>query len=309
MTNYDKITDYIMTHLQDTGLDWKRPWQRLMNGISTNPINASTGKPYRGGNRLSLGLRASLHEHGDNRFVAFGQCQKMGGMVNEGAKGVPIIAMMSQAEESEEEDGKKKYRPFWKKATVFHVSDTNLEEKGKIIPYADILSTADFLNKGIDFNQEALHFVKNTGAVIEHKFSDSAFFSPLLDKIVMPSKEQFETEIGYFNVLIHELTHWTGHKSRLNRDLGGRYGESKYAFEELIAELGSAFVCGDLNLTYETRENHVAYIQNWLKVLKSEPQMLLKAAAQAENASKYLHKLQEGKPVYTPEPTQLSLVS
>jgi antirestriction protein ArdC len=134
-------------------------------------------------------------------------------------------------------------------------------------------------------------FVQNTKAIIQHGGA-SAFFSPSKDLIQMPPYAQFSSREGYYATLVHELTHWSGAESRLNRDMRGRFKTAAYAAEELIAELGAAFLCADLGITPDIREDHAAYLQSWLTVLKDDKKAIFTAAAHAQRAADYLHGLQ-----------------
>jgi antirestriction protein ArdC len=136
--------------------------------------------------------------------------------------------------------------------------------------------------------ERAEAFFKATGAVINHG-GDRAFYAPGPDRIQMPPFEAFRDAGAYYGILSHEATHWSGAKTRLDRDLSGRFGTHAYAAEELIAELGSAFLSADLGLTPEPREDHASYIETWLRVLKNDRRAIFTAAAHAERAAAFLH--------------------
>ena len=127
--------------------------------------------------------------------------------------------------------------------------------------------------------------VMNTGANIKHG-GNSAYYRPSEDYINMPIKSDFNDEAGYYATLLHELTHWSGFEKRLNRELGNKFGSPKYAFEELVAELGAAFLCQDFKIQGELR--HSGYIESWLKCLKDNPNAIFKAAALAQKAADYI---------------------
>ena len=149
----------------------------------------------------------------------------------------------------------------------------------------------------------AEQFFRNTGAVIQHG-GNQAFYTIDKDYVKMPPFEFFKDAESYYSTLSHECTHWTRHPTRLDRSLGRKkWGDEGYAMEELVAELGSAFLCADLGLTPEVREDHAAYIANWLTVLKGEKRAIFSAAAHAQRAAEFLHKLQpEPQPTPDPEP-------
>jgi len=135
-------------------------------------------------------------------------------------------------------------------------------------------------------------FFSATGASLSYG-GNCAFYRPSTDSIVMPAFEAFRDAESYYATLAHETTHWTAHESRLARDFGSRrFGSEGYAIEELVAELGAAFLCADLDLTVEPREDHAAYIATWLEVLKSDSRAIFAAASHAQRAADFLNSLQ-----------------
>lgn len=140
--------------------------------------------------------------------------------------------------------------------------------------------------------EDAEAFFTGTGAVFRHG-GNQAFYAPAADFIQLPPPEAFRDAESYAATKAHELTHWTGHKDRMAREFGKRFGDKAYAFEELVAELGSAFLCADLGVTPETREDHASYLAHWLDVLKSDKRAIFTAAAHAQRAADYLHSLQK----------------
>ena len=139
-------------------------------------------------------------------------------------------------------------------------------------------------------------FIENTGVGINHG-AQHAYYTPEYDDICLPHLEQFSSKEAYIATLAHELVHWTGHKSRLDRPIINRFGTEEYAKEELVAELGATFLCADLGLR-PALENHASYLDHWLQLLKNDKRAIFKAAAQAQKAVEYLHSLQkEGRAV------------
>ena len=147
--------------------------------------------------------------------------------------------------------------------------------------------------------QHAEQFFGALGAEIKHG-GNRAFYQPATDTIQLPNFESFRDAVSYYGVMAHEITHWTGAKTRLDRDLSGRFGNEAYAAEELVAELGAAFLSADLGLTNEPRQDNAAYIATWLKVLKDDKRAIFTAAAKAQQAADYAHGLQSPEP--EPEP-------
>ena len=143
--------------------------------------------------------------------------------------------------------------------------------------------------------EHADRFVKATGAAIHHG-GNQAFYAPSRDTIQLPPFEAFKDKESYYSTALHELTHWTKHETRLARDLGRqRFGDEGYAREELVAELGSAFLCADLGITPDIREDHAAYLGHWLSILKNDTRAIFSAAAHAQRAADFLQQLQPPK--------------
>ena len=134
--------------------------------------------------------------------------------------------------------------------------------------------------------KKAEELIKKSQAEISFAPIDRACYQPTEDKILMPKKEQFKTQEGFYSTLFHELSHWTGHKSRLNRKKGNKKGSQDYAFEELIAELSASFICCHLGFEYSTQ--HSAYIKDWLEVLKEDKKAIFKASSQAQKATEFI---------------------
>ena len=148
--------------------------------------------------------------------------------------------------------------------------------------------------------EQAEAFFAATGAVITHG-GNMAYYFPGHDLVRMPPRDSFRDAESYCAVLAHELTHWTSHPSRCDRELGKRFGDGAYAAEELIAEMGSAFLCADLGITPEVRPDHAQYLRQWLGILQDDKRAIFTAAAQAQRAADYLHSLQP-KPEPQPSP-------
>ena len=226
-------------------------------------------------------------------WMTFRQALELDAHVRKGEKGSLVVYANSITRtEHDEKSGEDVEReiPFLKAYNVFNVEQIDgLPE----IYYAKAAATLDPV-ACIDHADQFLHA---TGAKIAHG-GNRAYYSLSDDAVQMPPFESFRDADSYYSTLAHELTHWTGSKNRLDRDFGGhRFGSDAYAQEELVAELGAAFLCADLELALEAREDHVAYIVNWLEVLKNDNRAIFGAAAHAQRAVDYLHKLQ-------PQPTE-----
>ena len=254
--------------------EWLKPFRS--GGI---PRNHATHKPYRGLNVFFLWMIAQEKGYKTNQWLTFNQVSALGGKVLKGEVSTPIFffKFLDIKEENEMGEMEEKHIPLLKTYTVFNIDQTTLE-----------LSTST-INNTIP---EVETFIQATGATI--KPAQEAFFSPNSDYIGMPDLSMFESEEHYYSTLLHELSHWTGHASRLNRDMEGSFGSESYAFEELVAELSSCFLNSELGIDY-TQMRHEAYLQSWLKALKAQPKLLWKAASKAQKACDYLKHFSQEK--------------
>jgi antirestriction protein ArdC len=134
-------------------------------------------------------------------------------------------------------------------------------------------------------------FVRNTNARVSYS-GTKACYRPSSDEILMPGRDRFDSEVHLYSTLLHEISHWSGAKHRLDRDLSGRFGTECYAVEELVAELAASFLCADLGVAHDPRDNTAAYLASWLAVLKNDKRAIITAAAKAQAAADYLHQLQ-----------------
>jgi len=285
---YTRVTDKILADLEQGVRPWMKPWKAGHPvGTVSRPLRAN-GLPYKGVNVLMLWTSAMSGGYVAPIWMTYRQAQELGGQVKKGEKGSLVVyanTLTVTEENPTTGQDEEKAIPFMKGYTVFNV------EQVEGLPghyYAPPVPPSGTLPERLD---RVERFVAETQASIRHG-GDSACFIPSLDRIEMPPYERFQDRESYYATLTHELTHWTGHKSRLDRDLKGRFGSSSYAAEELIAEMGAAFLCADLGITPEVRDDHAAYLDHWLKVLKADKRAIFTAAAAAQKASDYLHSCQ-----------------
>ena len=184
----------------------------------------------------------------------------------------------------DKETGETRVIPFMRTYYVFNADQVSgyVDTSGNDLPDAPVYSDPKALVETVD------QFANATGITIKNADKASAFYSPHTDFVNMPEASQFVSAESYAATLLHELTHATGHKSRLNRNLKNKFGTKDYAFEELIAELGSAMLCGSLSICPEPREDHAKYLNGWMERLSETPQLIFKAAAAANKAATYL---------------------
>jgi len=266
-----EITAKVIALIEEHGANWTKPFSEL----SGAPINAVTGKKYRGVNALFLGLLGVQYAAGYNQW------QTIGAQVRGGEKAIRITAPIPI---KDKETGETSFMK-WSSANVWSADQVD----GFEAPRIDAVDETEVI-EGVDA------FVANTGADIRSAAAGGCFFSPAQNFIQILHREQF-TATGtstatecFYSTLLHELVHWTGHKSRLDRlDTKNREG---YAFEELVAEMGSALLCVELGVSAEPRADHATYIASWLKALKDDKAFIFKAAKHAQAAADLLFAIQ-----------------
>lgn len=286
-TLYETVTNRIIAELEQGAAPWLKPWKVGGTNASLVPRNAATGHRYRGINIPILWDAADRHGFPLQSWLTFRQAQEHGGRVVAGAKGThvvfakPLTVGDKEAEENEE-DERRAPRSVLRAYTVFNVAQTvglppEFTEP-EALPHAQLRM------------DRAWQFVHGTPADIRHG-GDQAFYHPALDFIQMPALAAFLSRESYYATALHELGHWTAHRSRLDRDLSGRFGDHRYAAEELIAELTSAFLCAHLAITGELR--HAGYLDHWLAMLRADRRAIFTAAGKASRAADYLRGMAE----------------
>ena len=287
---YTRVTNIIVKQLEQGVRPWVKPWVAgHQAGHVSKPLRHN-GRPYSGINTVTLWGQSLRFGYDAPLWMTFKQAQELGGHVKKGEKGSPVVYADTFRKEEANDKGELVERdiPFMKGYAVFNIEQIKgLPEHYYAKNEPQTLNTDERLNH-VD------QFTEKTKATLKHGGGSACFLSTQ-DLIRMPHYERFESRESYYATLIHELTHWTVHKSRLNRDLSNAFGSTEYASEELIAELGAAFLCSDLKITNEVREDHAAYLASWLKALKNDNRAIFKAAAQAQQAADYLHSLQSKK--------------
>lgn len=283
---YSRITAAIIEELEKGVRPWSRQW------VSTTPRcrpRRFTGMHYRGINTLLLWLASTRRGFESPFWMTYRQASEIGGQVRRGERGTAIVFFttvpVNKNEDAPEEEAKV---PMLKTYSVFNASQIEkLPER--FHPDVEPPTKADFDNSRIDAVD---CFFRKAGVEVEHG-GDIPHYSPAYDRVQMPPLSAFRSAEDYYAVLAHEAIHWTGHPSRLPRRFPGKSrGEKNYAREELIAELGAAFLCADLEISHEPRPDHSDYIKVWLEVLRNDKRAIFHAACVAEKATEYLHLLQ-----------------
>ena len=256
---------------------WEQPWKK---GFSGFPINAFSKSFYSGINTLILWLRQSKTGFETSQWITFLQVKNLGGSVKKGEKATPIIFYKKiKLVDKKDEEEKEKTIPMLKTYSVFNLSQTEgLEHLIKSFSSKDKPLFQDV--------ERAEQLIKKSKADISFAPVDKACYLPEDDKILMPKKQQFKNQEGFYSTMFHELSHWTGHKSRLDRPKGNKKGSKAYAFEELIAEISASFICCHLGFKYSTQ--HSAYVKSWLKVLKEDKQAIFRASSKAQKATEFI---------------------
>jgi antirestriction protein ArdC len=273
----DFVTDAIIEKLEAGCIPWRKPW----NGSANAPRNLITKKPYRGINAFILGCSS----FDSPWFATFKQIQEKGGNVKKGTKSIPVV-FWSIKEVEDRETGDDKNIPILRYYRVFSLDDV----EGIAAPAMEEITR--------EFNpiEEAELIVANMPQRPEIKTGQAkAYYSPALDYVNMPKSELFHSDEEYYSTLFHELSHSTGHSSRLNRSTvtkSAHFGSGEYSKEELIAEMGASFLNAEAGIVSATLDNSAAYIQGWISVLKSKDSrgLVIQAAAAAQKAADFILK-------------------
>jgi antirestriction protein ArdC len=282
-----RVTQQIIEKLEAGVRPWFKPWNaEHAAGRITRPLRHN-GENYHGANILMLWMSAELQGFVCPYWMTFQQAKELGGFVKKGEHGSPVVYASTFKKTDTTDDGQKVEEeiPFLKEYTVFNA------EQCEGLP-KHFYALAEQPKEALQRIEHADRFFANTKADIQHQ-GNRAYYALEPDHVRMPPFETFRDAESHAATLAHELTHWTRHPSRLCRDMGRKkWGDAGYAMEELVAELGSAFLCADLQITPELREDHASYIHEWLKVLKDDKGAIFTAASHASKAVDYLHGLQ-----------------
>lgn len=271
------VTQKIIEHLKEGKIPWKKPWTSIV------PQNFATKRPYHGINLFLLGVL----EYPFPYFVTFKQAMSLKGSVKKGEKGHFVVYWDFFEKVEEDKQGKPKVVtiPFLKYYTVFNVAQCDGIE---IPPLAEHQRNENF--------EEILKTYPNRPELEEGQ--NRAYYSPSEDKVVLPPLNRFSRVDEYYSAMYHEFTHSTGEKGRLNRFDGNSqfiFGSESYSKEELVAELGSAFLCARYEFDNRCLVNSSAYIQGWITALNNDPQMIVHASGKASRAVNYMLGIKEEK--------------
>ena len=267
MNPYDLITERVMKSLGEGHIPWQKPWSS-----KTRPSNAYTHRDYTGCNIFILGLSGFPSKW----WVGYSQAQHMGTNVKKGEKGTTIVRWRPITRKNDEgQDIIVGLSPI--ALTVFNLSQTALdwEKYDSREDFVPVLDAEDILNGYKD--RPAITYGNG-----------SACYSPMWDKVMMPHRDDFYTPAHFYQTLFHELTHSTGHETRLKRNMKNWFGSYDYSYEELVAEMGACFLASEAGIVTQTYDNTVGYIQSWMKALQNDKTMFIRAANAAQKAANYI---------------------
>jgi antirestriction protein ArdC len=281
---YEEITEKIIDALEAGVAPWSRPWETAQFGEHRNAV---TNRSYRGINIMLLNLATTGKGYVDPRWLTFRNAEVLGGHVRKGEKGVGVVfwkfltvTETENANQDRSENGDdKKIIPLTRMYTIFNAEQC---EGLELTPLEKPVGIAVGIESKNNEDAEKILSLPN----LKHG-GDKAYYSQARDLIVMPVKETFENLEFFYSTFYHEILHWTGHPNRLNRKFGTRFGDHDYAFEELVAEIGAAFLGAGTGVPFENMR-HPEYINFWLQILKKDTKAIFTAGAKAQGAADFV---------------------
>jgi antirestriction protein ArdC len=282
MNAYDIITNKIIEKMEHGQVPWRKPWK------FQTPANLVSKRPYHGINFLLL----TMSDYDTPSWLTFKQAKELGGSIKKGEHGTPVIfwKLLEVPDEAPEaEETQIKTIPYLHYYTVFNLSQTEGIAAPKDAPQRrEPLAACEAIIEGFTDKPETTHTLE-----------PRAYYRPATDTVHMPSKSSFMSSEAYYSTLFHEYTHATGHEKRLNRNAEEHtnfdFGSPEYSREELVAELGSAFLCAEAGIDNSVIDNNAAYLQSWLRELKADSKLIIYASARASKAVVYILKRQAAK--------------
>jgi antirestriction protein ArdC len=289
-SHYREIANQFIEQIEKGTAPWQKPWDA---GSDFYPRNPLTDNAYKGINALTLLAQG----RNDSRWLTYNQAKALGAQVQKGEKGTPIqywvyeekVAKLDEKGQPLLNDKGKEIKEtvHLDKPKVVWSYVFNAEQIDGLLPFK---KKADR-----EFNPvpQAEKLLKESGAVIEHKYGNESYYNVSKDQIALPEKSQFKSEIDYYQTALHELAHWTGHSTRLNRDMHSRYGNELYAREELRAEIASVMLGVKIGIGSTPKPQNASYAESWIDVLKRDPSEIFRAAADADRAVKFISNILE----------------
>jgi antirestriction protein ArdC len=277
---YAMVTDQMLKALENEIIPWRKPW----SGEDAAPMNATSGKQYRGANPLLLNCTAVCKGFDDPRWLSFKQAKAAGGNVRKGEKG-SIITFWKFLKYNKVIDGEtqKAGFPMLKYFSVFNVEQCENINEAKIKARPEAYTPTAW-EKIENAEQLTAGYLERESIKLSH-VGASAHYNYFDDQVNMPATDRFDAAEDYYSTLFHELGHSTGHKKRLNREIQNKFGSAGYAREELVAEFTAAFLCGTTGIESKPIEDHAAYIASWKQKLEADPKAVIFAAGRAQKAA------------------------
>jgi len=281
---YARVTDQIINAIEQGVGNWRMPWH-TSGRFASSPINATSRKAYRGINTVCLWAAAEAKGYDSGEWAAYAQWQERGAQVRKGEKSTCVVFWKFANGKDENQDGEDNQPAsasrllFTRGYAVFNAAQVD-GYTPRVEPEKPMLERIE----------RAERWFHSIGADVRNG-GNRAYYSPGTDHVQMPPFGAFIENVSYYSTLAHEHTHWTARAERCDRQLGKRFGDTAYAAEELIAELGAAFTMAHLGLSTEPRQDHAQYIQSWLRVLRADKRAIFTAASKAQQAADYLIKL------------------
>lgn len=269
----DKVTQQIIDQLEKGVVPWHKPW--TVSGLM--PTSGTTNKPYRGINTLVLSVAQDVAGYKTPYWYTFNQAKKLGGNVKRGEKGTPVVFWKVIEKKTPEQMVREEEGDIFVLSRTYTVFNADQTENFDLpeMPTAEVEPPANVM-------ESVMANYKNAPTV-KHDVQTRAYYNWVADEVCLPPFSAFESQDAHLSTLFHELVHSTGHSSRLNRINDATFGQDEYAEEELVAELGAAMMLGASNTESQFQQS-AAYIKNWLKVLKDDRNMIIKAAQKAQKA-------------------------
>ena len=280
--HYQDVTDRIIAALEAGTPPWRKPWDPDKAGGPAMPRNATTGQRYRGINVLTLGMSPLAFASGDPRWATYKQARERGWQVRAGEHGTTgfffkRLVLRDDAKPVDDDDAVKRI-PLLRAFTLFHASQID--------------GIPDYIPPTVEEAPwrapEAAEIILANSRAVLRIGGERAFYSPSTDHVQMPPQAAFATSQGWCGALLHELGHWTGAPTRLNRDLRNKFGSHDYAREELRAEIGQVMICAELGIADCDFSNNAAYVASWLEKLRDDRKEIFRAAADAQRIADYL---------------------
>ena len=278
---YEQVSARIAAELEQGTVPWVKPWSTTAG--NNVPCNAVTNRPYSGCNVVLLWMAANAG-YRTPRYLTFKQALELGGNVRKGEHGTKVyfVKQLVVTDTKKPDGDNERVVPMMREYTVFNVDQCDGLPDRVFTAGRIKIRNADERDATID------EFLAASGATIREGYGE-AYYRPGEDYVSMPAFVAFKSAAHFYGVAFHELGHWTGHKSRLDRDMRGRFGEKAYAAEELVAELCAAFLCAEFDLDGDLR--HASYIQSWIRLLKDDNRAFFTACSKAQAAADYLRRL------------------